>query len=67
MLHYPYTANYKENVVEMKREQVEVDAILYSFVSIIVLRSGTTLRYDAIYLSESRHVSTRDPWTVGAL
>lgn len=60
MLHYADTADYKR-----KRGRrwnaigaAEVDARYFIHsVSIIVLRCGTALRYDAIYLSDSPHMS----------
>lgn len=54
MLHYADTVDYKDNVVRDERNTIGEGrrAILYSF-SVIVLHSGTTLRYDAIYLSKS--------------
>lgn len=51
----------KKKSSEMKREQnaEEDGGCFIHFVSIIVLRPGTALRYDAIYLSERSHVSAR--------
>lgn len=62
MLHYPRTVDYKESVVEDETKLVTEVDVWYSiyFVCIIVERSGTTLRYDAICLSDSEpcvHVS----------